>query len=465
MTAGASNVPNFERMADNFAIAMEHGGKALAAMVRPVEEGKVKSGMTEEVADAFKTFGHVAEYWLADPNRTIEAQTSLSSKFLGLWSNTCAVSPASRRSPMFRPIRATSDSPRPTGATIPYLRFPAPGLSDRRRLGERHGRRRRTRQARRTTRRRSICARFRRAVSPSNFLLTNPELLRTTWTAEAENLARGMKMLAEDIEAGGGNLKIRQTDAEKFELGVNMATTPGKVVFRNDLIELLQYAPTTEEVYQAAAADRAAVDQQVLHSRPEPREELHPLGGRAGPHGVLHFLGQSGRAPRQQGFLRLYARRRVRGARGRSRRSPANGRSTAIGYCVGGTLLAATLAYMAAKGDERIASATFFTTQVDFTDPGELKIFADEDRIKTIEDEMELAGYLEGRVDGQRLQHAAPERHDLVLCRQQLPQGHRADGLRPADVEHRFHPHAARPTIRFYLRNCYLENKFARARW
>ncbi len=108
------------------------------------------------------------------------------------------------------------------------------------------------------------------ALSPSNFLLTNPELLRTTWTAEGENLARGMKMLAEDIEAGNGNIRIRQTSGGKFELGVNLATTPGKVVFRNDLIELMQYAPTTEQVYKRPLADHPAVDQQVLYPRSQP---------------------------------------------------------------------------------------------------------------------------------------------------------------------------------------------------
>ena len=86
------------------------------------------------------------------------------------------------------------------------------------------------------------------AVSPSNFVLTNPELMRETLSSNAENLVRGMHMLAEDIEAGKGSLKIRQSDPSKFAVGVNMALTPGKVIFQNELMQLIQYTPTTETV-------------------------------------------------------------------------------------------------------------------------------------------------------------------------------------------------------------------------
>src|SRR5260370_30725322 len=88
------------------------------------------------------------------------------------------------------------------------------------------------------------------AVSPSNFIATSPELMRAPRGESGENLVRGMHMMAQDIEAGRGNLRIRQTDASKFVLGENMAATPGKVVFRNSLMVLIQYAPTTTRVYK-----------------------------------------------------------------------------------------------------------------------------------------------------------------------------------------------------------------------
>ena len=116
------------------------------------------------------------------------------------------------------------------------------------------------------------------ALSPSNFVPTNPELLRTTLRENGDNLVRGFKMLAEDVEAGHGDLKIRQTGKDGFEVGVNMATTPGKVVFRNHLIELIQYTPTTGKVLSIPLFDRAALDQQILHPRPQSGERASSAG-------------------------------------------------------------------------------------------------------------------------------------------------------------------------------------------
>ena len=115
------------------------------------------------------------------------------------------------------------------------------------------------------------------ALAPSNFAFTNPEVLRETLADNAANLVRGMQMLAEDIKAGGGELKIRQSDASKFKLGENLATTPGKVVHENDLCQLIQYEPTTAKVLKRPSPHRAAVDQQVLHPRSQSGKILHPL--------------------------------------------------------------------------------------------------------------------------------------------------------------------------------------------
>ena len=115
------------------------------------------------------------------------------------------------------------------------------------------------------------------AIAPSNFVLTNPELLRETLARNAENLARGMHMLAEDIEAGGGDLRIRQTDIECSRSAAISRITPGKVIFQNDLMQLIQYAPATATVLQAPDPDRAAVDQQVLRARPHAGEILHQM--------------------------------------------------------------------------------------------------------------------------------------------------------------------------------------------
>jgi polyhydroxyalkanoate synthase len=133
--------------------------------------------------------------------------------------------------------------------------------------------------------------------------MTNPEVFRETVKSHGQNLIKGLNNLLHDVEAGDGQLRIRMTDTSAFEMGKNVATTPGKVVFQNELFQLIQYDPARPRTSTSAAPDRAAVDQQVLHPRPA-RQELHgQVGDRSGPHHLRHVLDQSGRqAGRQEDF-------------------------------------------------------------------------------------------------------------------------------------------------------------------
>ena len=132
------------------------------------------------------------------------------------------------------------------------------------------------------------------ALSPSNFAMTNPEVFRETVKNHGQNLVKGLNNLLRDIEEGGGNVRVRMTDTSAFELGKNVATTPGKVVFQTEMMQLLQYTLSTDKVLKEAAADRAAMDQQVLHPRSAREEFLYQVVRRPGPHGVRDLLGQSG---------------------------------------------------------------------------------------------------------------------------------------------------------------------------
>jgi polyhydroxyalkanoate synthase len=457
--AGSAGVPNFERMAENFAIALEHGGKAFAAMIRPVEEGKVKPNISEELTDAVKTFSKVAEYWLADPKRTIEAQTSISSNLLGLWSNT------------FR--RLSGESKEPYVPTDPRdKRFTSPDWRDNPYFDF-------LRQAyligsewannmvegadldKVTHDKASFYLRqVSGAVSPSNFLLTNPELLRTTWTAEAENLARGMQMLAEDIEAGGGNLKIRQTNNEKFVLGENLATTPGKVVFRNDLIELLQYAPTTEEVYKRPLLIVPPwINKFYILDLNAEKSFIRWAVAQGLTVFCISWVNPDARHADKDFYS--YMTEGIFAALGQIEKITGERQVASIGYCVGGTLAATALAYMAAKDDDRISSATFFTTQVDFSDPGDLKIFTDEDRIKNIETEMEMSGYLESRSMANVFNMLRP--NDMIWS---YVVNNYIKGIEPMAFDllawNGDSTRMPRANHSFYLRNCYLNNQFAK---
>ena len=195
------------------------------------------------------------------------------------------------------------------------------------------------------------------ALSPSNFLATNPELLRTTLAESGENLVRGLKMLAEDIDAGGGELRIRQSDARTFKLGVNMAATPGKVVFRNALMELIQYAPTTPHVFKRPLLIVPPWINKfyILDLNPE-KSFIRWAVAQGLTVFVISWVNPDERhADKDFGS---YMREGVLTAVDCIEQATGERELTAVGYCVGGTLVAATLAYMAADGDKRITAAT-----------------------------------------------------------------------------------------------------------
>ena len=459
--SSSPNLPNFERMAENLAKAMEHGGKALAAWAKPVEAGKAAppNGMSIEVSEAVKVFGQVAEYWLADPRRTIEAQTSISTGFLGLWANTLRRmsgeqdepfvpnNPSDKRfagkdwqeNPIFDFIRQayslTTDGANHLvdDAQVDKLTHDKAAFYLRQLSG---------------------------ALAPSNFLLTNPELLRTTWTNEGENLVRGMKMLAEDIEAGGGKLKIRQVKADKFELGVNMAATPGKVVFRNDLMELMQYAPTTDEVYKRPLLIIPPWINKfyILDLNPD-KSFIRWAVSQGLTTFCISWINPDARHADKDFYA--YVNEGIFAALDQIKKITGERQVCTTSYCVGGTLTAVALAYMAAKGDNRITSSTLFTTQVDFTDPGELKIFANEDRVRNIEEEMELSGYLEGRSMANAFNMLRP--NDLIWS---YVVNNYLKGIEPMAFDllvwNSDSTRMPRANHSYYLRNCYLNNKLGK---
>ena len=161
------------------------------------------------------------------------------------------------------------------------------------------------------------------ALAPSNFVLTNPEVLRETLASNGDNLVRGMKMLAEDIEAGGGTLRIRQSDPANLVVGVNMATTPGKVIYQNELMQLIQYAPTTENVLRTPLLIVPPWINKFYILDLKPGKILHQMVRRSGRHGVRDLLGQPGQEPRRKDLRRLHEGRPAGGDGRRSRRQPA----------------------------------------------------------------------------------------------------------------------------------------------
>src|SRR6202035_1316223 len=247
--AGPSpQVVDIEAFSRNIARVVEQGGRALAAYLKPLEEGRASREGAELVTDAMKTLGHVLQYWLADPQRALHIRTTLGQSYLDLWASAVKRMAGEAAPPVVAPDPRDKRFSDPEWSSNQFFDFLKQGYLlttnwANRLVRDAEGLDPHERQKAEFYMRQIV-----NAVAPSNFVLTNPELLRTTLATNAENLVEGMRMLAEDIQAGDGSLRIRQSDSSMFEVGRNLGITPGKVVYQNDLMQLIQYAPATGKV-------------------------------------------------------------------------------------------------------------------------------------------------------------------------------------------------------------------------
>jgi polyhydroxyalkanoate synthase len=393
----ASSQVDIEAFARNLARAVEEGGRALAAYLKPREEGKLKDGSAEEISEVARTLGRVLEYWLADPQRAVELQTNLGSAYLDLWTYTVKRMSGEKTAPVAEPDPRDKRFSDPEWSSNQFFDFLKQAYMLTAKWSEHLVKDAKDLDPHVRQKAEFYMRQIANAVSPSNFVLTNPELLRETLQSNADNLARGMHMLADDIEAGGGELKIRQSDPRQFEVGRNLALSPGKVIYQNDLMQLIQYEPSTPTVLKRPllivppwinkfyvldlTPDKSFIKWCVDHGltvfcvswvNPDARLAAKSFADymREGPIEAIDVI----------------------------RRATGETQIHAVGYCVGGTLLAVALAYMAARGDDRVASLTMLAAQVDFTYAGDLKVFAaDEDQIKMLEQRMNEKGYLESK--------------------------------------------------------------------
>jgi polyhydroxyalkanoate synthase len=237
---------------------------------------------------------------------------------------------------------------------------------------------------------------FTDALAPSNFVMTNPEVLRATIDSGGENLVNGLKHLLADLERGKGRLAIQMTDPNAFQVGKNIAVTPGKVVFRNNLIELIQYAPTTAEVHKTPLLIVPPWINKFYILDLRPKNSFIKWAVEQG-HSVFVVSWVNPDEKLAAKSFDDYLREGPLAALGAIEQATGEKSANVIGYCLGGTLLAATLAYLAAKGQaERIASATFLAALTDFSEAGELSVFIDEEQLGALETRMQEKGYLDG---------------------------------------------------------------------
>src|SRR4030081_2483802 len=450
---------NPEAFAMNLAKAMESSGQALAAYLKPRDDGEPRDKPPSEIGEVIKTFSTVADYWLSDQTRATELQMKLGKAYLDLWGSSMRRLVGEQAPPAIEPAPRDKRFADPEWKSNQFFDFVkqvyllsaqwaqdlvhnAEGLDP-------HVRKKAEFYVQQIT----------NALAPSNFVLTNPEIFRETLASNGDNLVRGRKMLAEDIEAGHGTLRIRQSDPPNLAVGVNMATTPGKVIFQNELMQLIQYQPTTENVLRTPLMIVPPWINKIYILDLNPEKSfinwcvdqgitvfviywVNPdksLGAKTfddymkeGPLAAMHAIEQA------TGELKVHT----------------------MGYCVGGTLLASTLAWLAEKRRVRVTSATFLAAQVDFTNAGDLLVFVDEDQICALERDMKTSGVLEGSkmamafnmlrsndliwsyVVSNYLKGKAPSAFDLLHWN--------SDATRMPAANHSF-----------YLRNCYLENRLS----
>ena len=454
---GSVDVEAFSR---NVARLIEEGGKALAAYMKPREEGKIKGDGSENVVDAVRTIGQVVEYWLADPARSATLQTTLGRAYLDLCTAAAKRMAGEEAEPLIAPDPKDKRFSDPEWSQNQFFDFLKQGYLLTALWAERLVRDTEGLDAHTKAKAEFYVKQIANAISPSNFVLTNPELLRETMSSNAENLVRGMQMLGEDIQAGHGNLKIRQSDPKGFEVGRNLALTPGKVVLQNELMQLIQYGATTEQVLKAPLLIVPPWINKfyILDLTPE-KSFIKWCVDNGITVFVISWVNPDAKLAEKS--FEQYMREGVLTAMDAVAEITGEPRVHTIGYCVGGTLLAITLAYLAANKQERALSATFFAAQVDFSYAGDLLVFVDEERIKQLEAHMKEQGYLEASrmatafnllrsndliwpyVVNNYLRGKKPYPFDILYWN--------SDATRMPAANHSF-----------YLRNCYLSNKLTK---
>ncbi len=229
--------------------------------------------------------------------------------------------------------------------------------------------------------------------SPTNFLGTNPDALERAVATDGESLVQGLENLVRDIEANEGDLLVTLADPAAFHVGQNLATTPGAVVYRNKMLELIQYTPTTDTVYQTPLLIFPPwINKFYILDLKEQNSLIKWIVDQGFTLFVVSWVNPDATYADvsmddyvRDGFLRAMAEvRRITGEK----------QINAVGYCIAGTTLGLTLVHLEKAGDRTVKAATFFTTMTDFSDPGEVGVFLDNDFVDGIERQATLDGVL-----------------------------------------------------------------------
>ncbi|MEO1205345.1 MAG: class I poly(R)-hydroxyalkanoic acid synthase [Pseudomonadota bacterium] len=388
-------IENPEQFAQNMLRVFEESGKIMTEYMDRADTTMSPYSTATEMTEASKSVAEVVSMWMADPPRLMEAQTVLAKSYMDVWNQTLQRMMGQQTDPVIDPDPGDNRFKDPEWRSNPYFDFWKQSylittqwaqdmLAHTSGLDE--AERRRAEYYMRL---------YMSAFSPSNFPMTNPEVVRETFKTNATNLVKGMELLAHDMEQSGDLLKISQTDLEAFEIGRNLAVTPGKVVFQTDVLQLIQYSPTTDTVCETPLLIIPPwINKFYILDLTPPKSFVKYAVDRGHTVFVVSWVNPDETLAGKR--FEDYVHEGVLEAADAVRRETGVAEINAIGYCVGGTLLATTLAYTAAINENVFKSVTFLTTQVDFQKAGELLLFIDESQLKSLDDMMTERGYLDG---------------------------------------------------------------------
>jgi polyhydroxyalkanoate synthase len=453
-------ISNPEEFIRNLLKFYEESGRALSGMIDRADMQGGPMSAAQEMSEASKTMSEVARQWMMEPTKLAEAQGSLVRSYFDLWNNTVRRMMGEDVKPVAEPGPGDNRFQDPEWSGNPYFDFwkqaylvtthwaenilnDTPGLDDRTRAKADF-----------------LLRQISGAMSPSNFPMTNPEVVRETLTSNAQNLVAGMKLLTHDVERSTDLLQITQTDTDAFEVGRNLAVTPGKVVFQNEVLQLIQYSPTTEKVREIPLLIVPPwINKFYILDLTPPKSFIKFAVAQGFTVFIISWVNPDERLSHKT--FEDYMLEGILVAADAVKRETGQPKCNAIGYCVGGTLLSASLAYLAARGQDVFNSATFFTTQVDFTKAGDLLLFTTDEQLKSLEEMMAERGFLDGSRMASVFNMMRPRDliwpyvvNNYMLGKKPFPFDllyWNQDSTRMAPANHNF-----------YLREFYFENNFAK---
>jgi polyhydroxyalkanoate synthase len=384
-----------EAFLKNMMTLIEQSGRVAGTLVERVDATERPALSVEDATEQARLWTEIWQHWMAEPGKAAAMQHDLLQNYTALWSATAQRMMGQPAEPVAKPEPGDSRFKDPEWSQNPYFDFwkQAYLLTSRwmtEALEKTDGLDERTRHRADFMIRQMVAA-----MSPTNNPMTNPEVMRETLKTSGANLVAGMENFNADLAQSGNMLKISQTDTTAFEVGGNIATTPGKVVFQNDIIQLIQYSPTTEQVREIPFVIVPPWINKFYILDLGPQKSFIKF---AVDQGFTVFVVSWVNPDASLGHKTFedYMREGILAATEAAKTECGTKRVNILGYCIGGTLLGTTLAYLAQTGEQHYNCATFLVAQVDFQKAGDLKLFIDEAQLKNIEKLMAESGYLDG---------------------------------------------------------------------